>query len=73
MFLHLHRPGTFRDASGMVLEGVSHMRQIVEKPRGDLEKVLPREDLKPRDVPKANPRAQPEGLPSEYPEAFRFS
>ena len=47
--------------------------QIVEKPRGDLEKVLPREDLKPRDVPKANPRAQPEGLPSEYPEAFRFS
>ena len=47
--------------------------QIVEKPRGDLEKVLPREDLKPRDVPKANPRAQPESLPSEYPEAFRFS
>ena len=41
--------------------------QIVEKPRGDLEKVLPREDLKPRDVPKTNPRAQPEGLPSEYP------
>ena len=37
------------------------MGQIVEKPRGDLEKVLPREDLKPRDVPK------------EYPEAFRFS
>ena len=34
------------------------MGQIVEKPRGDLEKVLPREDLKPRDVPKANPRAQ---------------
>ena len=29
------------------------MGQIVEKPRGDLEKVLPREDLKPRDVPKA--------------------
>ena len=41
--------------------------QIVEKPRGDLEKVLPREDLKPKDVPKANPRVQPEGLPSEYP------
>ena len=37
----------------------------MEKPRGDLEKVLPREDLKPRDVPKANPRAQPEGLPPE--------
>ena len=50
-----------------------NLGQIVEKPRGDLEKVLPREDLKPRDVPKANPRAQPEGLPSEYPEAFRFS
>ena len=33
----------------------------MEKPRGDLEKVLPREDLKLRDVPK------------EYPEAFRFS
>ena len=49
------------------------MGQIVEKPRGDLEKVLPREDLKPRDVLKANLRAQPEGLPSEYPEAFRFS
>ena len=45
----------------------------MEKPRGDLEKVLPREDLKRRDVPKANPRAQPEGLPSKYPEAFRFS
>ena len=45
----------------------------MEKPRGDLEKVLPREDLKPRDVPMANPRAQPEGLPSEYPKAFRFS
>ena len=45
----------------------------MEKPRGDLEKVLPREDLKPRDVPKANPRAQLGGLPSEYPEAFRFS
>ena len=28
-----------------------HMGQIVEKPRGDLEKVLPREDLKRRDVP----------------------
>ena len=39
------------------------MGQIVEKPRRDLEKVLPREDLKPRDVLKANPRAQ--GLPSE--------
>ena len=25
----------------------------MEKPRGDLEKVLPREDLKPKDVPKA--------------------
>ena len=37
----------------------------MEKPRGDLEKVLPREDLKPRDVPKANPRAQPEGLLSK--------
>ena len=49
------------------------MGQIVEKPRGDLEKVLSREDLKPRDVPKANPRAQPEGLPSENPEAFRLS
>ena len=34
------------------------MGQIVEMPRGDLEKVLPREDLKPRDVPKTNPRAQ---------------
>ena len=45
----------------------------MEKPRGDLEKVLPRENMKPRDVPKANQRAQPEGLPSEYPEAFRFS
>ena len=45
----------------------------MEKPRGDLEKVLPREDLKPRDVPKANLRAQPEGLPSENPEAFRLS
>ena len=49
------------------------MGQIVEKPRGDLEKVLPREDLKPRNVPKANPRAQPKGLPLEYHEAFRFS
>ena len=49
------------------------MGQIVEKPRGDLEKVLTREDLKPRYIPKANPRAQPEGLPSENPEAFRFS
>ena len=49
------------------------MGQIVEKPRGDLEKVLPREDLKPRDVQKANPSAQPKGLPLEYPEAFRFS
>jgi hypothetical protein len=49
------------------------LAQIVQKPRGDLEKVLPREDLKPRDVPTANPRAQPEGLPSEYPKAFRFS
>ena len=29
--------------------------------------------LKPRDFPKANPRAQPEGLPSENPEAFRLS
>ena len=29
----------------------------MEKPRGDLEKVPPREDLKLRDVPKANPRA----------------
>ena len=47
--------------------------QIVEKLRGDLEKVLPRENLKPRDVPKANPKGQPEGLPSEYPKAFRFS
>ena len=34
------------------------MGQIVEMPRGDLEKVLPREDLKPRDVPKTNLRAQ---------------
>ena len=41
--------------------------------RGYLEKVLPRENLKLRDVPKANPRAQPKGLPSEYPVAFRFS
>ena len=31
----------------------------MEKLRGDLEKVLPREDLKPRDVPKA---AHPEHL-----------
>ena len=31
----------------------ANVGQIVEKPRGDLEKVLPREDLKPRDVPKA--------------------
>ena len=43
--------------------------QIVEKPRGNLEKVRPREDLKPSDVLKANPK----GFPSEYPEAFRFS
>ena len=33
---------------------------------------FPRENLKPRDVPKANPRAQPKSLPLEYPEAFRF-
>ena len=46
---------------------------IVENPRGNLERVRPRENLKPRDVPKANPRVQPKGLPSEYPEAFRFS
>ena len=52
---------------------IQKVGQIVEKSRGDLEKVLPSEDLKPRDVPKANPRAQPEGLPSEYPGAFRFS
>ena len=50
---------------------VAPLGQIVEKPRGDLKKVLPREDLKPRDVPKANQRAQPEGLPSEYPISFR--
>ena len=41
------------------------MGQIVEKPRGDLEKVLPRKDLKLRDVPKANPRVQPEDWLSE--------
>ena len=29
--------------------------------------------LKSRDFPKANPRAQPEGLPSENPEALRLS
>jgi hypothetical protein len=57
----------------MQARDLERMGQIVEKPRGDLEKVLPREDLKPRDVPKANPRAQPEDLPWEYPEAFRFS
>ena len=44
-----------------------NLGQIVEKPRGDLEKVLPREDLKPRDVPKANPRVcrRPQGFLAE--------
>ena len=40
----------------------------MEKPRGNLEKVLPREDLKPRDVPKANPRAQPSAFPQSVPQ-----
>ena len=41
--------------------------------RGYLEKVPPWENLKPRDVPKANASEEPKGLTSEYPEAFRFS
>ena len=40
--------------------------------RGYLKKVHPMENLKSRDVSKANPRAQPEGLPPENPDAFRF-
>ena len=49
--------------------------QIIQKSlhRDYLEKVHPRGILEPRDVLKASPRAQPEGLPSEYPEAFRLS
>ena len=47
--------------------------KLLKSCRGCLEKLHPRESLKPRDFPKANPRAQPEGLPSENPEAFRLS
>ena len=70
--------GTDRATVGQRLEGsfVSISTQILwdrlwKSRRGYLEKVHPWGNLKPRDVPKANPRAQPEGLPSEYPEAFR--
>ena len=47
--------------------------KLLKSRRGCLEKLHPRESLKPRDFPKANPRAKPEGLPSENPEAFRLS
>ena len=58
------RPGARQAARGQQGE----LGQIVEKPRVELEKVLPREDLKPRDVPKANPRAH-----SDSPEGELFS
>ena len=50
----------------------STLGQIVEKPQGLSGKSSPRGGSEPRDVPKANTRAQSKGLPSEYPEAFRL-
>ena len=53
-----------------------HFREwdkLLKSRRGCLEKLHPGESLKPRDFPKANARAQREGLPSENPEAFRLS
>ena len=48
--------------------------QIVEKPRRNLEKVRPREDLKPSDVLKANPRVFLRNIPrhSDSPERGLF-
>ena len=49
------------------------MGQTVEKPWGCLEKLHPGEESEAMGFSKANPRAQPKGLPSENPEAFRLS
>ena len=49
------------------------MGQTVEKPQGLSGKTSPGESLKPRDFLKANPRAQPDGLPSENLEGFRLN
>ena len=42
--------------------------KLLKSRRGCLEKLRPRESLKPKDFPKANLRAKPEGLPSENPD-----
>ena len=51
----------------MQARDLERMGQIVEKPRGDLEKVLPREDLKPRVCLRNIPRH------SDSPEGELFS
>ena len=44
---------------------ITHWDKLLKSRRGCLEKLLPRESLKPR--------VKPKGLPSENPEAFRLS
>ena len=49
------------------------MGQIVEKPRGDLEKVLPREDLKPRVCLQILPRGNFfQVSPKAFPQSVRL-
>ena len=46
--------------------------KLLKSRRGCLEKLRPRESLKPRDFSKLNPRAKPKDLPSGSPEGEVF-